>query len=49
MRDFLFSDAPAELADGVSPEDRKTFVSELRELWSGRWIRLNDSSEEIPH
>lgn len=46
MREFLFSDAPAALPDDMSPDDRKTFVIELRELWSGRWIRLNDPSEE---
>lgn len=46
MREFLFSDAPAALPDNMSQDDRKTFVIELRELWSGRWIRLNDPSEE---
>jgi hypothetical protein len=46
MREFLFSDTPAALPDDMSPDDRNTFVIELRELWSGRWIRLNDPSEE---
>jgi carbamoyltransferase len=46
MREFLFSDTSAALPDEMSPDDRKTFVIELRELWSERWIRLNDPSEE---